>query len=900
MEGEVGSLSTDGTDVFIYGTTDCSGTPTHLTSADVDACGDSEFSGGNYKLTALGAAKPETSGKSYIKKTVGQYCFDDPHVIYEMTTSACTWSGDYATMQYVKLTEKPISSLQSMVTRGYYSDDACTDLVWASTPSPLLGCTTGYIGSRPDFACASGAPCATLQATSGDVMSTMYDTDSSNEPINYAKVRFYQDSSCTSPTTYHDPSTLDIDGKAQYNGANVAQTGVMNTDGENFMVGEQVYDGNAPGQVRYFEINYGGSFLCTQFEAGAQSGNSPSIKSIKCSSSACVLYDSAGCTGTTVATLGTVNACNDVIFAKVESFRTGIESLNNDFLQLDFFPPTSTPEECEGRPAYLQGTLDTCQVNAAVSQGHTFLGVQERFRCSDYWSTQYAAATEQPTVDACKALCDSTVDCKAISFGREDANPSKSDNHKCVLCKTALLAGHGYWDTYVKDSVATFVKVTGSRGDSSTFHRTYYSTSDCSGVGHSAPEVRHAGTCRAGTSRDTTETYTGSLTYTATMTPTQKLNAVLSQGAHADGDASGISDAVGCPDVVQYVYSDGLYDVGTSNGVNNHRICSIKFQGPPGTTLSFDWQTFSLSTGSCSSDSPLNCDCSDGQSVTIRDGLRDESKQVGQSICGSSFPSGSSTVDVPNRIVFSGNTARIDFEATAAASTFSVYVNHHYTRVNFHLPQNPSFALGSDISVKWSISSSAGAWDECGQGQNSMQISEQSQWHGVGAKDNSDHWQRQYSCARSSQSDHGWIGLYRNGTCETGAMIPHASTDNPADIKVGFRANAYSQGQQPHECWLGYRSIPVKETRGTVIFKWDEDYKDAGWYSLRYFAGDSSGTVCEVLSTSEIYDPNNIKNEQCLYEPITRGEIYVSTDRSSFSGATERSQLPGYERTINY
>ena len=45
---------------------------------------------------------------------------------------------------------------------------------------------------------------------------------------------------------------------------------------------------------------------------------------------------------------------------------------------------------------------------------------------------------------------------------------------------------------------------------------------------------------------------------------------------------------------MNYVYTEGEYDVGNSNGVNDHRVCTIKFQGPPGTTLSFDWSAFAL------------------------------------------------------------------------------------------------------------------------------------------------------------------------------------------------------------------------------------------------------------------------------------------------------------------
>jgi hypothetical protein len=899
--------------VEFYSTPDCTGAADSTVNNGDTACKTVNVI--KLKVSANSQALPAISDTPYKKYTVGSAACDTaPHIIEELKAdnggaAECTETGfvsGQSSFVAKKMIVKPISGATTLVTEAYYSDTTCaSDVTWASKPVPLTGCIATYVGTGADLACAGGAPCGTLGPTSGTRLSYYYDKGGThNDPKNYAKLRYYQDRDCKVPKTYHDPSTADITGKASYTAANVAQTGQLNTDKMNFTVGEQVYDGWALGQARYFEVDYGNSGVCTVIETGV-GATVGAVKAIECSTTSCSLKPNADCTGTQISLIddasGNVQTgCNADLYAKAESFKTGIEYTSNDFLRLDFHSDRTTvgangetwlSQECGNRPSILQGLLDTCQVNSDVSKGHTWLAVQERYRCSGDWENEYAAATVEKDVSACQALCHSTVDCKAISWGRTQSD-YHLDNHKCVLCKKGLVEGHGYWDTYTKSAVPTFVRVTGGRGSSASYHTNYYSTSDCSGSSFSDPEIRNVGTCRS-TKNRAGNFYQGAMVLPSTMSAVQNVQGVLGQGFDPAGDAS-VSDEVGCPEKVNYVYTEGEYDIGQSNGVNDHRVCTIKFQGPPGTTLSFDWTTVAIQTGSCSfsAGTPSDCVCNQ-ESIAIRDGLRAESQQVGQPICGST--------GLPNRIVFSGNTARIDFEAIHQTSTFKVWVNHHYTKVNFHLPANPTFALGSDISIQWSLDSSVGGWDECGSGQNSMPGTEQSQLHGVGKKTPQDErWQRRFTCARSSQSDHGWIGIYRNGTCEDGAMIPHATTDNPADIKVGFRANAYSQGQQPHECYLGYRSIPVKETRGTVIFKWNEDYNDAGWYSLRYFAGDSAGTLCEVLATSKVYDPENIKNEQCLYSPVTRGEIYVSADRQSFSGVTERSQLPGYERTINY
>ena len=74
------------------------------------------------------------------------------------------------------------------------------------------------------------------------------------------------------------------------------------------------------------------------------------------------------------------------------------------------------------------------------------------------------------------------------------------------------------------------------------------------------------------------------------------------------------------------------------------------------------------------------------------------------------------------------------------------------------------------------------------------------------------------------------------------------------DNRIADHTMPYSAGQQLHKCYIAHRSVPIAHTEGTFTFFYGQDYTDGGWYSLRYFAGESGGTVCEVhvpLSTLE-------------------------------------------------
>lgn len=901
---KLNTVSSPRIEVFLNG--DCSGTP----EGSIDD-GGSNCEGGLILDTST-TSVPQSGGK--IRKRINLNSTvtptKDEHVsmTLEMAADTCLpsdlFNQDNTNFNYMKVHSAELSSdgvgntEEKWVTTSYYSDDACTRMTWSDNIMLLHSVYQLLQRSIP-------GPDMTCYATNcGNDKSTIYgayfgstihynEGNTPEESVDYVRIRFYQDQTCRHPTTYMDPDS-GVTNVQTYNGANTDQTGSLNTDGTWFQVGEQTYDGNAPGRVLYVPLFPGNNApRCTPLETGSRSNT---INSIECQAGAtelCTLYNSVDCTGSGVSVLNDTSTCNSDIFAKAEAFGSGIITTSEQFTTLMFAATgagtqgfSTAPrkaQECGGTPTILTGHLDQCMVNEQISKGHTWANKESNSHCKLDWDTQFQAATTEPDVDACKARCYSDVECLAISFGVGEEN-----NHKCVLCKDVTTQGHSSWDTYQKIPTPPFVKVTTSTHSINDFKTTYHTTSDCTGVGiRQYNRLNRLSTCRnvparASGGRAVDDDQLGEITYTSAMTAEQKFATVKGAGKMQAGD-SYASDQVGCPNVVVEVDEEGLYTLPPSNGVNNHRVCTITFTSRPGVMLSLHWNSFDIQSGSCSG-TPANCNCQ-GESVTIRDGLRPDAQQVGQPLCGN---------QLPNNILLSGNTGQINYVGTAETSTFSVWVGHNINRLNFHLPKNPTFKLGSHISVKYSTDTSASPWDECETGPDTGM-------HGVGRNPDGQ-WQRSYTCARSPSQDHGWVGIYRNGTCESGAMLPHADDpDEPSTLEPGFLAHAFAAGQKPHECYLGYRSIPIKETRGSIIFRYNEDYNEAGYYSLRYFAGDAGGRVCEVQEHGEqVHDPAENKFKHCILEPVAQAVIYVSSDPAGFSGTTQQDQTPGFERYINF
>jgi len=233
----------------------------------------------------------------------------------------------------------------------------------------------------------------------------------------------------------------------------------------------------------------------------------------------------------------------------------------------------------------------------------------------------------------------------------------------------------------------------------------------------------------------------------------------------------------GCPDTINYVDTEGSFDLSVAAPTpppGAGRDCTVLFRSPPGSVLAFDWKNFNV--GSCSS-----------ESVILKDGWSDtESNKVGETLCGSSTP--------PSTTYFSGNTARLELKLEST-STFWIWVNHFRNHFTFDIPHS-TFQLGSDISISYSLSLA----------QNSLPTST----YTLNAPSSASH-----------PTDSGWVGLYRDGTCGTGA--------------------------EAHECYLASRAAPAGENQVRFYF---DDYKRAGWYEVRYFAGESAGTTCGVSCLS--------------------------------------------------
>lgn len=275
-------------------------------------------------------------------------------------------------------------------------------------------------------------------------------------------------------------------------------------------------------------------------------------------------------------------------------------------------------------------------------------------------------------------------------------------------------------------------------------------------------------------------------------------------------------EAGGCPDATNFVYTEGVYDFSlvrdtTSLDPAFTQECTLVFQSPPGTVLSFDWTTFSLDS------------CASGESVKIFPvGEKVESAvNSWDPLCGAIEPP---------RTNFSGNIARLEVTLTVnSTSTFSMWVSHNANRLTFNLPENPAFALGSDISIDYEM-----------------------------------------HMARFSdvdQEDYGWIGLYAKGSCED-----------------GFTA---------HECYLATRS--VQQTTGGVSFFWGE-YKMAGWYQLRYFAGAHRGTTCQDPATPSQIPVTEISQTLVMRLYENRGDSHMG-NHSGYADDAEKFNSGVYRET---
>jgi len=121
-----------------------------------------------------------------------------------------------------------------------------------------------------------------------------------------------------------------------------------------------------------------------------------------------------------------------------------------------------------------------------------------------------------------------------------------------------------------------------------------------------------------------------------------------------------------------------------------------------------------------------------------------------------------------------------------------------------------------------------------------------------------------------SAPDFGWVGLFKAGTCTS-----------------GIAAN---------ECYIASQSLPQAATAGTFIFYFS-DYKTAGEYEIRYFAGDSRGTDCQVLNF-ENSDGDGAGDEynqinRCTYTVASLTTIYVLPGQQP-SDTVQNHMIPGY------
>merc|ERR1711998_79012 len=196
----------------------------------------------------------------------------------------------------------------------------------------------------------------------------------------------------------------------------------------------------------------------------------------------------------------------------------------------------------------------------------------------------------------------------------------------------------------------------------------------------------------------------------------------------------------------------------------------------------------------------------------------------------------------PDRVSSAGNAARLALDNMANASSFTVYVSHNTNQLSFQLDSRPSFYLGSDIIIDYEL-----------------------------------------EIASVDTDDFGWIGIYKPDSC--------LDTMYASDGHVEYH---------PHECYLAAKPIPSKSTSGSVTFKHSE-YKTAGFFDLRYFAGDASGVHCAVESVHQAPLMNEThaayyEFSQCKYKAVSTTSIYVDSNfRNSANSGGYASSVPGWE-----
>jgi hypothetical protein len=227
------------------------------------------------------------------------------------------------------------------------------------------------------------------------------------------------------------------------------------------------------------------------------------------------------------------------------------------------------------------------------------------------------------------------------------------------------------------------------------------------------------------------------------------------------------------------------------------------------------------------------------ESVVLKDGWSEtHANKVGDTLCGSS--------SAPTSAYFSGNTARLEMYLLAG-STFTIWVNHYMNQFSFSIPY-PTFQLGSDITIGYSLSLAQAS------------LSTQS-------------FVEHSPSPSSHPTDSGWVGLFRDGECASGI--------------------------EAHECFLV--SQPAVAGDNNLRFYFD-DYKQGGWYEVRYFAGESAGTTCGV--PEELSDVNQtawVVPNRCTFEPIATDRFYVTPNREEFgsTGAAMKAAIPGFERIVH-
>lgn len=136
-----------------------------------------------------------------------------------------------------------------------------------------------------------------------------------------------------------------------------------------------------------------------------------------------------------------------------------------------------------------------------------------------------------------------------------------------------------------------------------------------------------------------------------------------------------------------------------------------------------------------------------------------------------------------------------------------------------------------------------------------------------------------------------WVALYKAGECDQASPLEGASL--PGDMRVN-QAQAQLLAQWQHTCFLAMEELGPHQEGGEVRFALGQ-YKMAGEYQVRYFAGESSGgsgMVCRSLRS--LMGTRAVGNYvHCMLESVASSTVVHVQESTEKVARMGQGALPG-------